>query len=96
MPANMNVTLNNSTTLSCEVNAQPAPVIYWEKNGLRLNGSQYNMKTHVLVSTMYSTKIQSNLSIPTARKEDFGSFKCVAMNSVGNLPQTTNLNIHCK
>lgn len=92
----MNVTLNNSTTLSCEMNAHPAPIIYWEKDGLRLNGSIYSMTKTVLLSTMYSARIQNNLLIPTAKKEDFGSFKCVATNSVGNLTQTTHLNIHCK
>ena len=43
-----------------------------------------------------STALESNISVASSRKIDFGVYRCIAVNDVGNVTSSTLLNVLCK
>ena len=90
----LNITEGEAISLSCEVDSQPQSQVYWEKDGIAVNN--IIISTRVVESSSYTTKIQSNLTISYGNKSDEGLYKCVAVNSMGNLTQNAYVHVNCK
>ena len=76
VPRNQSVYTDSNVTFDCNATGLPKPSISWIKNDdfhtLQSNSSAKDKKS-----------IHSELFITKVKKEDFGAYKCVAMNSVG-------------
>ncbi|CAH3104229.1 unnamed protein product, partial [Pocillopora meandrina] len=76
VPMNQSVYIDSNVTFDCNATGLPKPSISWIKNDdfhtLQSNSSAKDKKS-----------IHSELFITKVKKEDFGVYKCVAMNSVG-------------
>lgn len=76
VPRNQSVYIDSNVTFDCNATGLPKPSISWIKNDdfhtLQSNSSTKDKKS-----------IHSELSITKVKKEDFGGYKCVAINSVG-------------
>ena len=76
VPRNQSVYIDSNVTFDCNATGLPKPSISWIKNDdfytLQFNSSAKDKKS-----------IHSELFITKVKKEDFGAYKCVAMNSVG-------------
>ena len=90
----LNITNGETISLSCEIDSQPASQVYWEKDGIAVNS--IITSTRVVESSSYLTRIQSNLTISYGNKSDDGLYKCVAVNSLGNLTQDAYVHVNCK
>lgn len=72
-PVNMTVNVNSTAALMCAPPfSEPAPSIYWKKNGHKLNIS--DPRIIVLDS--------GNLYITEAQPSDAGSYQCIAQNLI--------------
>ncbi|XP_053974464.1 lachesin-like isoform X2 [Hylaeus anthracinus] len=66
--------------LECRIEAYPRPITYWTRplNKTITNDNNYKVET---ISNGY--EITMRLTIHSVRSQDFGSFRCVATNSLG-------------
>lgn len=65
----------DAITLECNVEAQPEPVVIWEKDGRVLPASKDFMN--------YYEGGKATLSIPRVYPEDEGVYTCIASNCIG-------------
>ncbi|CAK9813303.1 Leucine-rich repeat and immunoglobulin-like domain-containing nogo receptor-interacting protein 3 [Anthophora plagiata] len=67
-------------TLECHSEAYPRPITYWTRpsNETIANGNNYKVEA---IPKGY--EITMRLTIKYVRPQDFGSFRCVATNSLG-------------
>ncbi|XP_012289027.1 lachesin isoform X2 [Orussus abietinus] len=67
-------------TLECHTEAHPMPITYWTRptNETIVSDNNYKVET---ISTGY--EITMKLTVQSVRPTDFGAFKCVATNSLG-------------
>ncbi|GBN34553.1 hypothetical protein AVEN_49273-1 [Araneus ventricosus] len=77
-------------TLDCNLESHPKSVTYWTRDGggfMIISNTKYNS---VLIDTgIY--KVQMRLIIKNLRPDDFGSYTCVAKNSLGETEGTIRL-----
>ncbi|CAL1288096.1 unnamed protein product [Larinioides sclopetarius] len=77
-------------TLDCHLESHPKSVTYWTRDGggvMIISNTKYNS---VLIDTgIY--KVQMRLTIKNLRPDDFGSYTCVAKNSLGETEGTIRL-----
>ncbi|GFX03553.1 hypothetical protein TNCV_4751381 [Trichonephila clavipes] len=77
-------------TLDCNLESHPKSVTYWTRDGggfMILSNTKFNS---LLIDTgIY--KVQMRLIIKNLRPEDFGSYTCVAKNSLGETEGTIRL-----
>ena len=82
--------IGSDVTLDCNLESHPKSVTYWTRDGggvMILSNTKYNS---VLIDTgIY--KVQMSLRIKSLRPEDFGSYTCVAKNSLGETEGTIRL-----
>ena len=90
----LTITKGEAISLLCEIDSQPQSHVYWEKDGIAVN--RIITSTRVVESNISMTRIQSNLSINYGNKSNEGLYKCVAVNSMGNLTQNVYVYVNCK
>uniref|UniRef100_A0AAR5PDB6 Ig-like domain-containing protein n=1 Tax=Dendroctonus ponderosae TaxID=77166 RepID=A0AAR5PDB6_DENPD len=74
-------------TLECHSEAYPKSVNYWTKDGLIISqGTKYVL---ILMDNAY--KVHMKLTIRNVNTADFGAYKCVAKNSLGETDGTIKL-----
>lgn len=75
--------------LQCNLESHPRSVTYWMKEGgiMVLTNNKY--KIEVQPTVLY--KVQLQLYIKNLQPEDFGSYTCVAKNSLGETEGTIRL-----
>lgn len=75
--------------LQCNLESHPRSVTYWMKEGgiMVLTNNKY--KIEVQPTVLY--KVQLQLFIKNLQPEDFGSYTCVAKNSLGETEGTIRL-----
>ncbi|XP_023719038.1 lachesin-like, partial [Cryptotermes secundus] len=69
-------------TLQCHVEASPKAINYWtrESGEMIIANEKYNMTE--INSSYYS--VQMRLTVRNFRKSDFGGYKCISKNSIGD------------
>ena len=86
-----------TTTITCEAFGYPPPTVRWE----RINGTlsdRVSLSDSVSVPTGYGnvTRVNVNLTIANASREDTGVYVCSASNSVGNDIINISITVQCK
>lgn len=80
----MTVMAGETVTFQCDALFVPSATIYWEKNGVRVQGdSELNLKEKMLnlgKPVVESGIMASTLTIPCADAHDSGKYQCVAYN----------------
>ncbi|XP_070517853.1 neurotrimin isoform X2 [Cardiocondyla obscurior] len=68
-------------TLECRSEAHPSPITYWTKPSNETIANDENYKVETIPKGLYEMTMK--LVIKSVRAQDFGSFRCVATNSLG-------------
>ncbi|CAH0564810.1 unnamed protein product [Brassicogethes aeneus] len=79
-PSNQSLPIHSVAYLTCEANGNPKPVISWYKEGIPVSASDRINMTN-----------PSHIEIYNLRKEDSGSYTCVASSRGGKATWTGNL-----
>lgn len=81
--------VNTDVLLQCNLESHPHSVTYWMKEGgiMVLSNNKYQIEIQPTV--VY--KVQLKLHIKSLQPEDFGSYTCVAKNSLGETEGTIRL-----
>ncbi|XP_023213929.1 lachesin-like [Centruroides sculpturatus] len=81
--------LGTDVTLDCNLESHPRSVTYWTREGgvMILSNAKYD--SMLLPTGIY--KVQMKLRVRNLRPEDFGSYTCVAKNSLGETEGTIRL-----
>ena len=77
-PKNAEVMKNEDVVINCEVYAKPMPVYTWSKNGIPLNGNNYEIK-------------YGSLTIKNVKPNDTATYSCIAQNYLGRLESSMKL-----
>ncbi|KAL7286607.1 hypothetical protein TKK_0019106 [Trichogramma kaykai] len=74
--------MRTDVTLSCKVEASPKPINYWtrENGDMIVTNDKYSMSEEV--ANTYSARMQ--LVIMNLQPRDFGGYKCISKNSLGD------------
>lgn len=72
--------------LHCSIEASPAPDISWLKDGYQINSD--NNFYHISSTSNSNDFIQSTLRIKRVEPRDFGSYRCRAINKLGDKQNT--------
>ena len=73
--------IGSNVTLECHTDSSPKAIAYWIFN----NNMVLNSATHRAEDQFHSMyKLDSRLHIKNLQKKDFGSYKCVSKNSLGD------------
>ncbi|XP_018347491.1 PREDICTED: neurotrimin-like [Trachymyrmex septentrionalis] len=70
-----------TVTLECRSEAHPSPITYWTKPSNETIANDENYKVETIPKGLY--EILMKLVIKSVRAQDFGTFRCVATNSLG-------------
>lgn len=81
--------VHTDVSLDCNLESFPQSVTYWNRDGgtMVLTNDKYN--SEVLATGLY--KVTLRLTIRNLKPEDFGSYTCVAKNSLGETEGTIRL-----
>lgn len=81
--------VNTDVSLDCNLESFPPSVTYWNRDGgtMVLTNDKYN--SEILTTVLY--KVTLRLTIRNLKPEDFGSYTCVAKNSLGETEGTIRL-----
>jgi len=71
----------DTVTLTCFVEAHPASLNYWEKDGVMIHQDDQHNTTQERGTPQY--KVEMKLTILSARADNFGKYSCVAKNPRG-------------
>ena len=72
--------VGSNVTLECHTDSSPKAIAYWIFN----NNMVLNSATHWAEDQFHSMyKLDSRLHIKNLQSKDFGSYKCVSKNSLG-------------
>ena len=76
---------------SCTVDGNPSPGVTWTKNEEKLN---ITVNQRLTASSLNN---KHNLIITDVHRSDSGQYRCVIINSVGNITSSPgDLNVQCK
>ena len=90
-PEDATIVEGEDVVFSCMVDGNPSPRFTWTKNEENLN------ITATLRLTTSSLNNNHSLTITDVHRSDSGQYRCVIINSVGNLTSSAgNLNVQCK
>ncbi|XP_036351171.2 hemicentin-1 [Ochotona princeps] len=81
--ANLSVLVSQLTSLSCEAEGAPPPMVMWYKDGVLVTES----------STVRTTNNGRTLKLLTATAEDTGRYSCKAVNVAGTSQKDFNINV---
>ena len=87
----------NTTTITCEAFGYPPPTVLWNRiNGILSDG--VSVSDSVSIPTGYGnvTRVNVNLTITNASREDTGVYTCSANNSIGNDSSNVSITVQCK
>ena len=85
---NINVAFQHSAAFTCEAFGDPAPTVFWRTINA---GFPYGSQTPPDHLGQLPGRTKGVLTIPFARKNDSGTYKCVAINLVGNSTHEASL-----
>jgi len=79
--------LGTQITLECETEASPKAITYWVYNEVMILRSP----RHDTEEQMENYRQKARLTVYNIREEDFGAYKCVSKNSLGETESTVRL-----
>ena len=87
------VVSGESLVASCRATGDPSPVIQWLRGNQLLDGVD---QPQISVSqSSDSLTTSSQLTVTGFTSEDMGGYSCVAVNDLGKVPRTFQVNIVC-
>ena len=90
-PKDVTIVEGEDVVFSCTVDGNPSPRVTWTKNEEKLN------TTTNLQLTASSLNNKHNLTVTDVHRPDSGHYRCVIINSVGNMTSSPgDLNVQCK
>ncbi|XP_027037672.1 peroxidasin homolog [Pocillopora damicornis] len=90
-PKDVTIVEGEDVVFSCTVDGNPSPRVTWTKNEEKLN------TTTNLQLTASSLNNKHSLTIRDVHRSDSGQYRCVIINSVGNITSSPgDLNVQCK
>ena len=90
-PKDVTIVEGKDVVFSCTVDGNPSPRVTWTKNEEKLN------TTTNLQLTASSLNNNNSLTIRDVHRSDSGQYRCVIINSVGNITSSPrDLNVQCK
>ena len=90
-PKDVTIVEGEDVVFSCTVDGNPSPRVTWTKNEEKLN------TTTNLQLTASSLNNNNSLTIRDVHRSDSGHYRCVIINSVGNITSPPgDLNVQCK
>ena len=90
-PKDATLVEGKDVVFSCMIDGNPSPRVTWTKNEEKLN------TTTNLQLTVSSLNNKHNLTITDVHRSDSGQYRCVIINSVGNITSSPgDLNVQCK
>ena len=91
------ITEGDTTTITCEALGYPPPTIVWSKtNGALSDRVSMSDSVSVPVRSGNVTSVSVNLTWTNSYREDTGSYKCTASNSIGNDTGNFSITVQCK
>ncbi|CAH3163905.1 unnamed protein product [Pocillopora meandrina] len=89
-PKDVTIVEGEDVVFSCTVDGNPSPRVTWTKNEEKLN------TTTNLQLTASSLNNNNSLTIRDVHRSDSGQYRCVIINSVGNITSSPgDLNVQC-
>ena len=87
----------NTTIITCEAFGYPPPTVVWN----RINGilsDRVSVSDSASVPTEYGnvTRVNVNLTITNASREDTGMYTCSANNTIGSDSSNVSITVQCK
>ena len=90
-PKDVTIVEGEHVVFSCMVDGNPSPEVTWTKNEEKLN---ITVNQRLTASTLNN---KHNLTITDVHRSDSGHYRCVIINSVGNITSSPgHLNVQCK
>ena len=94
---NITVREGNTTTITCEAFGYPPPTVVRIRSNANLS-DRVSVSDSVSAPTRYGnvTRVNVNLTITNASREDTGHYKCSANNSIGSDNKNVTITVQCK
>ena len=90
-PKDVTIVEGEHVVFSCMVDGNPSPEVTWTKNEEKLN---ITVNQRLTASSLNN---KHNLTITDVHRSDSGQYRCVIINSVGNITSSPgDLNVQCK
>ena len=90
-PKDVTIVEGEQVVFSCMVDGNPSPGVTWTKNEEELN---ITVNQRLTASSLNN---KHNLIITDVHRSDSGQYRCVIINSVGNITSSPgDLNVQCK
>ena len=87
--------LDSSLTLYCTYFGEPTPNITWTKTS-GLISSSATISVSVISKNSSFAVVNSTLQFAKVKKSDYGTYNCLAQNSVGSLSKNISVDVQCK
>lgn len=84
-----------SVHLSCIFYGEPTPVITWQKVDGSTNIYMNSTSTISMMNSSFAI-VESTLAFSAAKKSDFGTYRCKAVNKNGMMEMNVTLDVICK
>ncbi|EFO82609.1 CRE-ZIG-3 protein [Caenorhabditis remanei] len=95
--ADLKLESGESAAIRCEVTSTPSAVIFWEKDGKRVQGSDklnlFEKITNTGKFVVESGIVSSIFHIPCASSKDSGVYKCIATNGHSTVESTAEIQV---
>ena len=87
----------NITTITCEALGYPPPTVVWSRTNGNLS-DRVSVSDSVSVPTEYGnvTRVNVNMTITNASREDTGMYMCSASNEIGSDNGNATIIVQCK
>ena len=98
MPSNdLVVTEGSDITIACGSVGYPPPTVTWNRdNGMLSDRVSISSSVSTLIGDGNITRVNVNLTIANAYREDTGVYTCSGSNFIGNDSKSVSVTIQCK
>ena len=88
---------NDNITINCSATGYPPPLLQWIRNGTRPYYERFTI-TNIPCSSdcLVDARVTSSLMITNASMSDIDMYTCTAMNILGGVNQSLQLQVLCK
>ena len=88
---------NHDITINCSATGYPLPLLLWTRNGMRLTNERFTIANITCSSDCFvDARVTSSLMITNASRSDIDMYTCTAMNILGKVNASLQLEVQCK